>query len=318
MMSQYEKYLERFGVRFYRGEKKKFINEVKQDLATYNMKELVLHSKKWLRKSESYVFGNLKTAKVILNVPYDTQSKMFWMNSVYYPLDGETTQKKQVLPLTLQIIAVYFLCVFALLVLTAFVGSAASMVVANLSLFVILGIVLKVAYSGFKNKKNYNRNTSGVIVALEVLKALDPSVRGQVAIAFTDSNLASYIGVKSVAEELKAIHRNPVVLTLNTVGIGEELRIGYNEGSRKEASALLKKIDLKNVSLQKLSEDQLYLTPAMPFIRSVSIAAGNVDKKGNLYAVHANTGKDRQLDEVLMEKEVVMITSYIEGFLKQK
>lgn len=316
MFEKYSKYFDAFGVRFYRKEKKRFIEELRKDLEVHELKEMRIDAKKWLRKSETYVFGNLKNAKVVFNIPYDTQNKIFWAKSTYYPLDGEATQKKQVLPLTTQIIAVYFVSIFGLLVLTSFINGAASAIIANLSLFFILAFVLKIAYSGFKNKKNYNRNSAAVVLALEILDSLPVEQRHQVAFAFTDSNLASYIGVKSLQNEFVKLNRKPLVLTLNTLALGEVL-VGFNDGIKKEAQLLVRNAVDLDAKVLKLNDDQRYLTCGMPFDKSISIAAGAYDKKGRLYALNVNSSNDKKVDFELLEKEKVMILNFLNNYLKK-
>lgn len=316
MFEKYNKYFSAFGVRFYRKEKKRFIEELRSDLEIHDLKEVRIDAKKWLRKSETYVFGNLKNSKVVFNIPYDTQNKVFWAKSTYYPLDGETTQKKQVLPLTIQIVAVYFISIFGLLVLTSFVNSATSIIIANLSLFFILAFVLKVAYSGFKNKKNYNRNSASIVLALEILDSLPVEQRHQVAFAFTDSNLASYVGVKSLQNEFVKMNRKPLVVTLNTLAVGNVV-VGYNDGVRKEAQLLTKNTGDLNPAVVKLTDDQRYLTCGMPFEKSISIAAGAFDNKGRLYALHVNSSNDTKVDYELLEKEKIMILNFLNNYLKK-
>ncbi|MGL5979165.1 MAG: hypothetical protein ACRCZJ_09240 [Erysipelotrichaceae bacterium] len=317
MIEKYQEFLSTFGTRFYRGEKRRFITRLGEVFAAHQMKETTLYSKKWLRKSETVVYGNLKTAKIVFQIPYDTPSKILWYKNLYFPLHGDKTQKKSIFPLTMQILVIYFFALFALSIGSSFVSDEIGFYVSAIALIAIMAGVFKVAYQGLKNKKNYNRNGSGIIVALELLERMDETTRRQVAFAFTDCNVATYIGQKSIAQECKEMNRKPLYVTLNACGYGPNVEVGYSDGNRKAAQGFIKAFNGDSeVSAVKLTEDHVYLSTSMYFDKAISIAAGFKDKNDDLVLYNVNSGKDKELDEELLESQVHATLGLVKQYLK--
>ena len=77
-----EKYTKQFGTRFSRKQKNKFKDEIAKEFSElgYEMKEI--EGRKWLNKAKDYFFGNIKNAKTVIVVPYDTPERKIW-NKVF-------------------------------------------------------------------------------------------------------------------------------------------------------------------------------------------------------------------------------------------
>lgn len=317
MFQSYEKYLTTFGSRFTRREKNKFLHELDQQMALYELPSTHLTGKKWLRRCDSVVYGNLNHAKVVFNVPYDTPSKMLWFKNRYYPLNGEKTQKKGIVPMVLQVFLVYFVSLFLVFVTSAFADDANLALFATAALVMIVLFVSKVAFLGIKNRKNYNMNGSGLLVALRLLEIMSPDMRKQVAFAFTDSHVATYLGERTLAEELKKRNRNPLVVALNTCGVGSVVGLGYSDGVRRNVQAMVKHAPKdKEIHTVKMSEGQLYLSAGMYFEKVIVVSAGELDANQELLLTSVMSGKDRVLDEAMLEALAAMCHSFVAATLK--
>ncbi len=306
-----EKIDSEYGSRFTRREKKNFVSYLDEEFAKINLTKTEVNKSKFLRKSNTLIYGNVRNAKVIFTIPYDTPSRVYWNKQIYYPLNGEMTQRKSVLPLTVQILSVYFVLVTLVLLASAFSidGTAGALIQYGLMTLTLL-FIFKVAFQGFKNKKNANRNNGAIALSLALASILTKEELNKVAFAYTDSNTATYIGVQSLGDYFKEINRNPLFVTLNANSFGDELVLGYRDGSKKEANSFNKGFETKLI-LKEVSENNAYLTTMQGLKRCLILSAGKFDEKGNFVAMAGANTKDTEYNEALLNMQIGAITKYI-------
>ena len=74
-----DKYTQTYGCRFYSWQKKKFHAALDEDFKALGMEGSVLMKKRFsVFPRYDYVYGNLKQAKNILVIPYDTPERCLW------------------------------------------------------------------------------------------------------------------------------------------------------------------------------------------------------------------------------------------------
>ncbi|MEG0314412.1 MAG: hypothetical protein RR646_04015 [Erysipelotrichaceae bacterium] len=312
MLNKYKIYFKEYITRFTRKQKNIFINQLNKEFKPYNIEPSMLVTKKFIRTSNNIVYGNLKLAKLIVMVPYDTPQLILYPNYLYYPLDGSKNQNKTVLATYIPAMILYTLLLAALTFLpTIFTSIQAQLVLVVISSIVFIAL-MKSIIIGFSNKHNTNRNTASIIASLELLKSLNKDNLKKIAFVYTDQNTNKHLGAESLATELKNLNRNPAIINLNCISTGNNLLIGCIHDSEKLAKELLNcyhgTTDIKRISL---SSSMSMLTPLMYFKNIISISAGELDKDNNLYVKNTSSKKDNVMDEQLLQSVIDMIREYI-------
>ena len=88
-----DKYTQTYGCRFYSWQKKKFHAALDEDFKALGMEGSVLMKKRFsVFPRYDYVYGNLKQAKSILVIPYDTPERCLWYKNTYYVNNGTKNQ----------------------------------------------------------------------------------------------------------------------------------------------------------------------------------------------------------------------------------
>ena len=159
-----EKYTKQFGTRFSRKQKNKFKDEIAKEFSElgYEMKEI--EGRKWLNKAKDYFFGNIKNAKTVIVVPYDTPERKIWNKVFYFPFDGEKTASKTMAATFVPIVALY-----AIILIFVFFGGKMTtnpIMTAMISLIMFLLLLFLVDFMthGIRNTKNFTRNSAYIFL----------------------------------------------------------------------------------------------------------------------------------------------------------
>ena len=96
--------------------------------------------------------------------------------------------------------------------------------------FLNIGLV----YFGPANKHNANDNTSGVVALLEMAKSLHPNLRDQVCFVLFDLEEKGLIGSASYRKQHKQATDQQLVLNLDCVGDGDEIRMFMSRKLKKD------------------------------------------------------------------------------------
>ena len=176
----------------------------------------------------------------------------------------------------------------------------------------LMALILVALTKGFPNKKNFNRNTSGILAALEIADAIGVDGRRKTAFVFTDANKGVFFGDMILKDELSFMNRNPNVIQLNCVGNGEELSIGYTQGNRKSANELVKccKGDVKH-EMCELKEEERQNSSMAHYKKGLLVTSGTMNEKGYLVTMKTASGKDCVLDDALIDTVTEMLKRFI-------
>ena len=174
-------------------------------------------------------------------------------------------------------IVFYLLFVVLLYVLPPYFPTAGAQAAISLISLLLMALILVALTKGFPNKKNFNRNTSGILAALEIADAIGVDGRRKTAFVFTDANKGVFFGDMILKDELSFMNRNPNVIQLNCVGDGEELSIGYTQGNRKSANELVKccKGDVKH-EMCELKEEERQNSSMAHYKKGLLVTSGTV------------------------------------------
>lgn len=305
----WKKYSEEFGARFTKRQKTKFQNALIEDFKQFGYTCDIVQGKSLLSRANNLLFGNLKHAKTVIAVPYDTPAKVLWPKSYFFPLDGMSTSNKSLIS-TFAPVLILYLAVMAIMYGMEGLTSKLTSVVLGFVLLLILFIFYLMLH-GVSNKKNYNRNSAGIYAAYKLAESLDKDTKRQVAFLFLDSNKTKHLGAKAAAEDFLRQGKNPNVIVLNTFAKGT-LQIGYNGQNKKLAQDLNKKFpNAQRVKMIALTNEMRNSSPMEHFAKAVTIGAGELDKKNRLCVMGTGTGKDVEIDEENINKVVDMLQAYV-------
>ena len=284
-----------------------------EDFKALGMEGSVLMKKRFsVFPRYDYVYGNLKQAKNILVIPYDTPERCLWYKNTYYVNNGTKNQNAGLVQTFVPIIVFYLLFVVLLYVLPPYFPTAGAQAAISLISLLLMALILVALTKGFPNKKNFNRNTSGILAALEIADAIGVDGRRKTAFVFTDANKGVFFGDMILKDELSFMNRNPNVIQLNCVGDGEELSIGYTQGNRKSANELVKccKGDVKH-EMCELKEEERQNSSMAHYKKGLLVTSGTMNEKGYLVTMKTASGKDCVLDDALIDTVTEMLKRFI-------
>lgn len=307
-----EKYTKKFGIRFTRRQKKSFMEELQQEFASLNYASALIEGKGLLSHSYNYLFGNLKQIKTILVIPYDTPERKFWKKVRYYPFDGTRTASKTVVATYVPIFLFFVLLFAGLYGLRPLITSAKVASLLSLGLFLLTVILMYWMLHGFHNAHNANRNSASIAAAIDIARSLSKDERKKIGFLFTDKNKMRYTGAAAAAKDLADAGKNPTLICLDCIGVGDTLQIGFNPQNRKLANEIAKYHPVKkHIETVKLSEEMRAQHAMAHFKKAVVISCGELDEDGCLCVYGTGTSKDDHVDMDVLDANVMMIKAYL-------
>ena len=302
-----------YGCRFYSFQKQKFIHALTEEFEALSMPVQSFSRKRFkLFSVNDYVYGNLKSAKTIFVVPYDTPDKCLWFKNTYYINNGTKNQSSSMFQTFGPILIFYLLFVVLLYVLPMYFPGIEAQIFFTSICFVLMALILTSLTKGFPNRKNYNRNSSAIITAIELAKSLSKEDLKKTAFAFTDANKSIYMGDMILKDELSFLNRNPLVVHLNCLGEGDCIQIGYTPTNRKLANELGKQYKGEaTLEIIELKDENRQNYALAHYKKAVQVCAGFKNDKGYLVNHNTQSNKDHQLDEKLVDSMIEMLKRYI-------
>lgn len=309
-----KKYSEQYGVRFSLGQKKKFLKALQADFEQLGYKTNIYQEKQYkLFPTVNYFFGDMKTAKTLIVVPYDTPERKFWKNVKYYPLDGyknvNKNYKANYLPLIIMYVVILVLLYGANYL---FQDNLLVMNIITILMSIAMLILVYMMIKGFASPYNVNRNSASIVAALEIAKQLG-SEKGKVAFVFIDKNKNMHHGAKVFAEVLEKENRNPQIICLDCLGVGSLTSIAYTQQNRKIAADLSKYFKFNNevIDVVKMDGDKVIQTMIQHYRKGVVISSGDLDEEKSLVVSNTSTTKDKKVDEARINAIISMLVQYI-------
>lgn len=289
-------------VRFTKKQKRKASNYLVSEMEKLGYSCEITKHKKYFTHVENIIAGNLKQAKTILVVPYDTLSRVFWPKFIYYPLDGNKSASKALFPLYMPMFILYFVMLGFMYGVPAILPSIQAVSAAYIVGILLLLLIIVLLIKGFPSKHNAICNTSAIATALEFASSLEKEQRKNIAFVFTDQNSGKFYGASYLKQHLEEIKKSTMIISLNCVGAGGEVVVGYTKGQKKLAQTLVKGIDKKvHVSIKNIDQNMMVQSSMEYFSKGIVIASGKWDKNHNLYVDCLRRGKDKSIDENQLE-----------------
>lgn len=311
-----EKFSKTLSKRFTKRQKEVYAEALNEVMEPLGYKQEIDVKKKSFTKTRNIIFGNLKMAKSVIVVPYDTPSRIFWPKFSYYPLDGTKSSNKSILPLYGPVLVIYALVLAILYLTPALKLNPYVMLFLEIVLFGMFILLFLFLIIGLPNKNNANRNSAAVIAALEIASKLNKDQRKSTAFIFTDRNANRHYGAQRVSEKLDEMNKHPNLIFLNCIGKGKEMIVGYTSGNRKLAQEMLKKYKgNKKLEHKAIDDNMRFQSPLAYAKRAIIISAGEYDDKGNLVLHEVNKASDKIIEEENVDTVVEVLSKYIASSL---
>lgn len=253
------------------------------------------------------LLGDPEHAEILITAHYDTCARM-WLSNM-------------VTPCNIGVYLLYQLLVIGLLMLFSvgagllgglLMGKDAASVIA----LAVYWLLLIAMIAGPANPSNANDNTSGVIALLETARSLPENQRHKVCFVLFDLEEAGLIGSASYRKKHKKATNRQLVLNLDCVGDGDNLRIFPTKKLRKDRKKLTSLYTAcgyfgkKNLLVQ---EKGYYFYPSdqASFPYGAAIGAFRKRKLLGLYYSRIHTPKDTVLDTTNINILRAALVSYI-------
>lgn len=243
--------------------------------------------------SRNLVIGESESALYLVTAHYDTCARM--------PIPNFIT------PCSLPMFLIWQLVLTVLIIVPAFligVGAgllAGSSALAGIVCYAMILVILGMMLFGPANPSNANDNTSGVVTLLEIMRSIPANQRSKVCFVLFDLEEAGLIGSASYRKAHKKATDRQIVLNLDCVGEGDEIRLFPTKHLKKNNRKIKPVYQccgyFGNKSL--LVRDKgfsIYPSDQMNFPYGVGIAAMKRGKLG-LYISRIHTSRDTILDE---------------------
>ena len=271
---------------------------------TYQIQET-----KGLIKNRNLIVGDVKTAKVICTAHYDTCATMFILPNFITPLNKKVYYCYQFV-LSFGLIGLAFLLGILLDIITFGVISAST------GYLLMLFLIFFQLMMGYRNPKNYNDNTSGVVTLLELLESVED--REKIAFVFFDNEEKGLLGSGAFRKKYASKVVDKVLLNFDCVGDGDTLLLKYNKSMHQsDVKNVLEASCVSNEHKKFIFSDKgLYPSDQKHFDKichTVAIAALKSSKWVGLYMNRIHTPKDTCLDE----NNVELLKESVLAFLKK-
>ena len=290
-------------------EKEAFRNYVSEEASKLGLLSKLEKTKN--NKNENVIIGDIEKAEIIFTAHFDTPFKALFPN-LMLPRNRILFYLYQFLPVSLILICSY---IPANIIANKHFSGDYNILAFEIIFFLLYFSLFYLLYFSFKNKKNFNDNTSGCAVLLSIMEKLSPENKEKAAFIFFDNEEKGKLGSKAYYKDHKDFMENKLLINFDCVGNGENIL--FIESEKAKESPLYKKIkenvkENENYSLSffdaKSSECN---SDHKNFPCSVAVVACKKTKNGILYTPNIHTEKDVEVKE----ENIQFISDNIVNFL---
>lgn len=255
--------------------------------------------------SRNLLIGDPEKAEYLVTAHYDTCARMLVPNFI--------TPCNVPVYVLWQILLVLGLMLMAIGagVAVGFVWPAGAPAVAVTVYFLLLGMLIL----GPANPNNANDNTSGVVTLLETARTMPENQRHKVCFVLFDLEEAGLIGSASYRKAHRQATNRQLVLNLDCVGDGDEIRMFPTKALKKDReklTSLYKACGYFGKKSLLVQEKGAFVYPSdqMLFPWGVGICALRKKKK-TLYLARIHTKKDTVLEQTNVNILRAALTTFI-------
>ena len=240
-------------------------------------------------KNDNIVVGDPTTAKAVFTAHYDTPARSLFPN-IMIPKSRVIFYAYQFVPIIfLLVVSFTFAYIVGHVIINDMRAYALSFLLAYYGLF--FGIMRV-----FKNKNNYNDNTSGVATVLSIIDKLSPEELNNVAFILFDNEEKGKKGSKAYFADHKEQMKDKFLVNFDCVGNGNNvIFIAQKDAVNSEEYKILESSfsNKEKFNLEFLTHKQADSnSDHKNFPKGVACVACKNNKKGFLYTPYIHTNKD--------------------------
>ena len=302
-----EKLFSNHSARFFRKEKTAFLECCKEEFKRlgYSDDEIMVQRS---RVSQNLVVG-APNAEYLFTAHYDTPGRNGWMLFLS-PLVG------QVLANIILSVLLVVIVVFAMLNL------AGDTTLYMLRVIAVVSFVALLVSTIWKNKNNYNDNTSGVfgVMRIAALVADDAELRKKCAFVMFDNEEWGLLGSNAFAKWRKKNYagcENNKVINLDCIGNGDVLLVAATK-QNELLNDVTKHFNNDGFDVQKKKSELIFLSDHASFECSVGIFSLKRSMFGSLYIPKIHSRRDKVCDIHSIERLTNSIFGYIKNLIENK
>ncbi len=268
-------------------EKQNFRNYIKEHLDKKGIKVNVELTKD--AKNNNILIGDPTSAKAVFTAHYDTPARSIFPN-IMIP-------KNRVLFYLYQFVPIIFLLAISF----AFADIVGNLIFNDMTAFLLSFLV---AYYGvffgimrvFKNKNNYNDNTSGVATVLSIIDKLSDEELRSVAFILFDNEEKGKKGSKAYSKDYKEQMQDRFLINFDCVGNGDNVLFIAQKGAINSNEYKILEDSFDNnceFNVEFLTNKQADSnSDHKNFNKGVACVVCKKSKKGILYTPYIHTDKD--------------------------
>lgn len=293
MDNQFKEYILKYAIiaskRFTKKEKIRYLNNIEKDFKSMKYETSILSPVGGKGKSMDLIIGNVKKAKTIIIANFDTPIKSFNLYK-YKPFNVNFQRNTY---FTTVFVTLLLLCVLCFIYTVQFVHLQWFEGIFKASDFVNVAIYLLFIYcickcsKGLPNRKNVNRNSSGVVALLQLANYFKDKPENNIAFVLTDYGCINHNGDMMIKEYLKGIDKKNVIM-LDSIGKGTTLAVNYSSSMQNIVKQLPSRIKKYPCDMKEYSMANLYKN-------CLIFSRGTVGSK-DFYVPNVSTSKDNDID----------------------
>ena len=257
----------------------------------------------------SVVIGDTENAKYLITAHYDTCATMGFLPNFITPLNQLVYYSYQ------------FALAFGMIALAMILGYVIEAISGGVIPYffgytVFLFGIFYQLMMGYRNTKNYNYNTSGVVTLLELMAKVDVEDRDKICFVFFDNEEKGLIGSGAFRKQYASKVVDKLLVNFDCVGDGDTLFMKYNRSmSQSKNKTTFETAFVTDFEKEMLFSDKgVYPSDQKHFDKicdTVAVAALKKSKVVGLYMDRIHTPKDTILDEKNVEILVMGMINYI-------
>jgi len=255
------------------------------------------------------VVGNLESAKYVFTAHYDTCATLFFLSNFLTPKNKFIFILYQLL-LTALIVGISFSIGAIGAFITNFINPY---FIGDIFLFCFVGTLFLFIFqmlAGYRNKNNYNDNTSGVVTLIELMKRMPKEYLNDVCFVFFDNEEKGLLGSQAFNSKHKKLMKDKLLFNFDCVSDGDYFLFVYKKLDQVIIDKLYQCFNSSNKHLEIIKAGKaIYPSDQKSFKNGVGIAAFNKGKRIGLYMNKIHTKKD-----VIFEEENINLL--VKTFLK--
>lgn len=276
-------------IRKSRKQKDEFIRVLNEELKDCDM---AFNVEQYSKSNKNIIVGNLDEAKYVYTAHYDTCATMFVLPNFITP---KNILVYIIYQLLLTALLMFIAFIFAYLSHLIFKNSdfAFKHIIPSFTFMVVMILILLQLMVGYRNKNNYNDNTSGVITLVEMIKSLPEELKNKTCFVFFDNEEKGLLGSSQFAKKHKKIMSDKILINFDCVSDGDNLLLVHKKIDNVLLSKLEEyKYDDKNIVLTK-STKAFYPSDQAKFKNStIAVCALKKNKILGLYMDRIHTYRD--------------------------